>query len=266
MIISMNNSAKRVLEILTFVSEHNEPLTVTDISRALGYPKTSVFDIVAILCEQGFLRRENERAKTYQIGVKAYQIGMSYINSTDLYSIAHPILTSVRDKLGETCYLAVEEDGCIFYLDKVESSSPIRSTCNIGSKNHMYLTGLGKAILAGFPEDRVREIAQRGMEPHTAATITTPDGLLHECSEIRKRGCAYDMGEDNPHVRCAAAPIRDAAGKFCAAVSISMLDVTFTDEMKEKASREIISAAETISRALGFRGKGLFDDVYQYGK
>ena len=61
------------------------------------------------------------------------------------------------------------------------------------------------------------------------------------------------MGEDNPHVRCAAVPIRDASGKFCAAVSISMPDVTFTDEIKEKASRQIISAAETISKALGFR-------------
>ena len=251
----MNNSAKRVLEILTYVSESREPLTVTDICRALGYPKTSVFDIVTILCEEGFLRRENDRAKTYQIGVKAYQIGMSYINSTDLYTIAHPILTAVRDRLGETCYLAVEEDGYIFYLDKVESSSPIRSACNIGSKNYMYLTSLGKAILAGMPEQRVREIASRGMESHTPTTITTLDDLLDECDAIRQRGCAYDIGEDNPHVRCAAAPIRDASGKFCAAVSISMLDVTFTEEMKEKASREIISAAETISKALGFRGR-----------
>ncbi len=63
------------------------------------------------------------------------------------------------------------------------------------------------------------------------------------------------MGEDNPHVRCAAVPIRDASGKLCAAVSISMPDVTFTDEMKEKVSQEIISAAETISKALGFRGR-----------
>ena len=185
----MNNSAKRVLEILTYVSESKDPLTVTDICRALGYPKTSVFDIVTILCEEGFLRRENERAKTYQIGVKAYQIGMAYINTTDLYSIAHPILTAMRDKLGETCYLAVEEDGYIFYLDKVESSSPIRSTCNIGSKNYMYLTGLGKAILAGMPEQRVREIASRGMESHTPTTITTLDDLLNECASIRQRGC-----------------------------------------------------------------------------
>ncbi|MBQ7982215.1 MAG: IclR family transcriptional regulator [Clostridia bacterium] len=254
----MNNSAKRVLEILTYVSESGEPLTVTDICRALGYPKTSVFDIVTILCEQGFLRRENERAKTYQIGVKAYQVGMAYINTTDLYSIAHPILTGVRNRLGETCYLAIEEDGYIFYLDKVESSSPIRSTCNIGSKNAMYLTGLGKAILAGLPDQRVREIASRGMEPHTKTTITTLDGLYEELSEIRRRGCAYDMGEDNPHVRCAAAPIRNASGECCAAVSISMLDVTFTTEMKEKATQEIISAAEQISYALGYRGKSLF--------
>jgi DNA-binding IclR family transcriptional regulator len=234
------------------------PLTISDISRRLDYPKTSVFDIVNILCERGFIKHENERAKTYVIGPKAYMVGMAYINRTDLYSISHPILTDLRNTLGETCYLAVEENGYVIYLDKVESSSPIRSTCNIGSKNFMYLTGLGKAILAGMPEEHVREIAARGMEAHTPTTITDVGTLLAELSEIRKRGCSYDMGEDNSYVRCAAAPVRNASGQICAAISVSMLDAAFTPEMKESATRKIISAALEISRSLGYRQPYLY--------
>lgn len=248
----------RVLEILELFASAPEPLTVSDITRLLGYPKTSVFDIVNILAERGFIKRDNERAKTYVIGPTAYQVGMSYLAKNDLYSISHPILTSLRDSLGETCYLAVEEGGYIIYLDKVESSQPIRSTCNIGAKNFMYLTGLGKALLAAMPEDRVREIAARGMPPRTDTTINTTEALLDEILEIRKRGCAYDMGEDNSYVRCAAAPVRGRDNEPVAAVSVSMLDAAFTDGMKERATREVIAAAKEISRGLGWRGSELY--------
>lgn len=64
----MNNSAMRVLEILELFASAPEPLTVSDITRLLGYPKTSVFDIVNILAERGFIKRDNERAKTYVTG------------------------------------------------------------------------------------------------------------------------------------------------------------------------------------------------------
>ena len=254
----MNNSAMRVLEILEYFADNREPLTVSDISRRLGYPKTSVFDIINILCEHGFIRRDNERAKTYVIGPKAYMVGMAYIQRNDLYSIAHPILTSLRDRLGETCYLAIEDGGYVIYLDKVESSSPIRSTCNIGAKNFMYLTGLGKAMLAGMPDERVREIASRPMEAHTASTITTADELYRELEGIRERGCAYDMGEDNSFVRCVASAIRDSRGAVCAAISVSMLDAAFTTEMKSRASELIISSALEISRSLGYIGNRLY--------
>ncbi|MCI8387183.1 MAG: IclR family transcriptional regulator [Clostridiales bacterium] len=254
----MNNSAMRVLEILELFAGSPEPLTISDISRQLGYPKTSVFDIINILCERGFISRDNERAKTYVIGAKAYMVGMAYINRNDLYSVSHPILTKLRDTLGETCYLGVEQGGYVIYLDKVESSQPIRSTCSIGAKNHMYLTGLGKAMLAGMPEEKVREIAERGMEAHTPTTITTVDALLAELSAIRARGCAFDLGEDNSYVRCAAAPIRDSSGQICAAISVSMLDAAFTIAMKETAAKKIIESALEISHSLGYRGMKLY--------
>ncbi|MGN1127489.1 MAG: IclR family transcriptional regulator [Candidatus Flemingiibacterium sp.] len=256
----MNNSAIRVLELLELFSEADEPLTVSDIVRKLGYPKTSVFDIVSILCERGFIRRENERAKTYVIGPKAYLVGMSYLRKNNLYTIAHPILEGLRDELGQTCYLAVADNGFVIYLDKVESSQPIRSTCTIGSKNPMYLTGLGKAMLAALPEEEVLRIAARGMEPHTDRTITTHEALLADLRETRRRGCAFDMGENHSYVRCTAAPVRDATGKVCAAISTAMLDADFTDSMRERSAKLVVSAAMKISRLLGFCKDKLYDE------
>ncbi len=248
----------RVLEILELFADSPEPLTVTDITKTLGYPKTSVFDIVNILAERGFIRHTGDRAKTYTLGPKAYTVGMAYLARTDLFAVARPILTRLRDTLGETCYLAVPDGCAIIYLDKLESSRPIRSTCNVGARNHMYLTGLGKAMLAGLDDSLVDEIAALGMEAHTETTLTTPEALRAELEAIRRRGCAFDMGEDNSYVRCVAAPIRDHSGKVAAAISVSMLDDDFTDEMKSRAIRFVCEAALEISRQLGFRGNSLY--------
>ena len=67
----MNNSAMRVLDILELFADSAEPLTVSDITKKLGYPKTSVFDIVSILADRGFIMRNSDRAKTYVIGPMA---------------------------------------------------------------------------------------------------------------------------------------------------------------------------------------------------
>ena len=254
----MNNSALRVLDILELFAENAEPLTVSDVSKKLGYPKTSVFDIMNILSDRGYLKHTDERAKTYSLGPSVYQVGMAYLSGNDLYSVSHPILSKLRDSLGETCYLAIEEDGYIIYLDKAESNHPIRSTCNIGAKNSMYLTGLGKAMLAAMPTEKVCEIADRGMPPRTPFTITTKEALLKELEETRARGFALDTGEDNTHVRCVAAPVRGHTGELAAAISVSMLDADFTDETRERAAAEVIRAAERISKELGWRGTHLY--------
>ena len=254
----MNNSAMRVLDILELFANSREALTVSDITKALGCPKTSAFDIVTILAERGFIMRTSDRAKTYVIGPKAYFVGMSYLIDTDLRRIAAPIMSALRDELGETCYLAVGNNDRVIYLDKLESLNSIRSSCPIGSEREMYLTGLGKAMLAAMPEERIREIASRGLEPHTPATITDVDTLLYELEKIRSDGFAHDMGEDNPHVRCTAAVIRDHSGNIAGAISIAMPDVSFTDEMRARSEKLVPEAALKISRLLGWNG-GLYN-------
>lgn len=257
----MNNSAKRVLEILELFAQSPVSMTVSEVASTLGYPKTSVFDIISILHERGFIRQDNARAKTYVIGVKAYQVGMSYLRHADLYSIVHPILADIRDRLGETCYFAIEEKGQIIYIDKLESSAPIRSSCNVGSNNLMHLTGLGKAILAAWPDEKVRGMFTGALEVHTAATIADVDSLIEELHKTRIRGYALDLGEDNPYIRCTAAPIYDSRSNVAGAVSISMLDNRFTPAMQERAGEEITKAALCISQQLGYREKRLYHQL-----
>ena len=254
----MNHSALRTLEILEYLAASGEARSISEISRDLGYPKTSVFDIVGALLEKGFVKLDDPKLKTYTVGLSAYRVGMSYINRADLYSIAHEVLIDLKNRTGETVYLAVEDHGSAVYLDKVESSQPLQSACSRGSKKPMYLTGLGKAMLAGYDDAKIKTLMREPFERRTDTTLRDMDALMEDIAQTRKRGYAVDNGEDVEILRCVAAPIRNAQNETIAAISISMLYLRFTPEVEERVSRELVDAALQISRQLGYTKSQLY--------
>jgi DNA-binding IclR family transcriptional regulator len=80
---------------------------------------------------------------------------------------------------------------------------------------------MGKAILAHFPEKRVRDILDRhGLPKITEHTVDDEETLFEELEQIRQQGYARDLEERVRGMRCVAAPIlRD--GEVLGAVSVS---------------------------------------------
>lgn len=255
----LNNSALRTVEILECLANSKKPMRISELSRVLSIPKSSIFDIVHILLEKGFLEKDNEELKTFKLGLRIFQIGSAYINKIDLYKIAHPMLERLKNETNETVYLAVEDKGHIVYLDKVESDSPIRSICSIGSSNVMHLTGLGKAILAGYPEEKVKEITGGGeLEVRTPRSIGDYKSLLIHLETIRDIGYAIDNGEDTEMVYCMAAPVYDRMDKVIAAISVSLLASKLTEEKRQQISELVVKTALGISNRLGYSGDKLY--------
>ena len=248
----MNNSALRTLEILDCIAKSDKSLGISEISRDLDIPKSSVFDIIHALHEKKFIEMDNPESKTFKIGLKAYQIGASYINKVNIYKAAHPMLEIIKNKFNETVYLAIEDEGSIVYLDKVESDSPIRFTCNIGSRNIMHITGIGKAILAGYDNEKVYQITKDKFIERTKNSIMNYDDLIKHLSEIRKQGYAVDLGEDIDIVRCIAAPVQDSSNKVVAAISVSMVDSHFTAQRQKEISKSIVDSALELSHKMGY--------------
>lgn len=259
----LNRSVARAIDIIDFVSKSNEEKSIAEISRDLEIPKSTAFDIVYTLVEKGYLEVANQKNKTFKLGLKLFQSGASYLEKVSFYDVSHPLLEEIVSKAKETAFLAVENDGMLVYMDKAESTSSIRTSCRIGSTNPMYCTGLGKALLASYPDERVREIvAKSGMAPVTEWTITTEDRLFKELNEARQRGYSIDDKENNAEIYCVAAPIYDLQGKPVAAISIASLITKMENDpdRMEQFGRLISDTALTISHQLGFRGDRLYAD------
>ncbi len=73
-------------------------------------------------------------------------------------------------------------------------------------------------------------------------------------ARLRERGVAFDHEENEPEVRCVAAPIRDASGAIVAGLSVSSTAQYMDAGRMEHLTGEVRATARTISRALGWSG------------
>ncbi|MEW6660879.1 MAG: IclR family transcriptional regulator [Bacillota bacterium] len=255
----MNKSASRVVDILLLLTSKKRPITISEVSHALRIPKSSAFELLYTLVEKGFLQMADEKLKTFSTGIKLFEVGVSYLANTDLHREARPFLERIMSESGETAFLAVEDQGELVYLEKVEASSSVRTTAVLGSRKPMHCTALGKALLAAYDPQRVRSITGEGSLPSlTKYTITTYQALLMDLAKIRQRGYAIDDKESEIEVFCVAAPVYGQANLPIAAISIASLASKVDDGKLEQLSGLITAAALSISRRLGFMGEKLY--------
>lgn len=253
-----NKAVERSLDMIEYMARSGE-CSLADISKALGIPKASCFDIIQSLRERNVIELTDSRAKTYKLSFWLYQVGCSVINDMDMGRLAHDIIKSLSEATGETCYFAVERDFQVVYIDKVESLDPIRSTCQIGSVNSMYSTGLGKAMLAKFSKERLSMfLSKTKLEKKTDNTIVDKALLLTNLEEIKKRGFAIDDREGMDYVKCVAVPVLGRNSELVGAISVASLSDRMTSERLEEISILVVDAALAMSRKLGFLGDTLF--------
>ncbi|MHB8129091.1 MAG: IclR family transcriptional regulator [Mobilitalea sp.] len=250
--LKINKTVARSIEILNYVATSKSSVTLASISKELSIPKSSAFDIMHTLVDKKMLKF-NDETKHFSLDVKSFEIGSAYLSRNDVHSVARPFLKQLSLQTGETAFLVVENNGMIVYLDKVEGASPTRTTCVIGDRNIMHCTGLGKAILATMPIERIRLITGGGqLQVRTKNTIATFNSLMIELDKIRLQGYSIDNREDNDHVFCVAAPILNGEEHCIAAISISSVFTTSTLDNVEFYSQLITSAALEISSKFGY--------------
>lgn len=255
----MNKSAARTIDILRLLARGDKPLTQLEISQMLDLPKSSTYELIYTMMEKGFVEFDNETAKTFKLSMQVFEIGMTVIEKADITKVSRPYLEKLSAETGETVFLAVEDGGAIVYLDRVEESSSITTAAGLGKRRPMYCTGLGKALLATYPEARVCQIWDKADKTaYTNNTIRKYEDLVGECEKIRKRGFSIDNREMEDEISCVAAPIYDRLGKAVGAISIATLYLKMDNARTAAFGKLITETALAISRRLGYRRDKLF--------
>jgi DNA-binding IclR family transcriptional regulator len=210
----------RVLDVLEVLARRGEPPGLSELARAAGVNKTTVYRILAALQRRGYAVQD-DRAR-YALSPAWWGIGRASLGGSDLRERLRPALRRLRDDLRETVHLGIyRRGGTVVYLDVAESPRPLRVSPAVGLEIDAHAVASGKALLAFQDEEEIARVGHR-LRRHTARTITDPGRLRAALAEVRERGYAVVEGEYEEGLCGVAVPVPGVDGEVAAAVGCSL--------------------------------------------
>ena len=240
----------RGIDVLEYLAL-NPDASFTEIYTRLGIPKSSAYQLLSTLASRGYVRNAGDSNK-FSLGLRLFELGSQAVRSLDIRAEAMPVLRQLVEDTHETCHLGVLDGAEGMYLTKVEGTRAVRLHSWEGKRLPLHSTAMGKILLAWQKPERLAELLEKmQLTRFTEHTITDVSILKEHLHMVAERGWSLDDQENEPHVRCLGAPIRNIDDEVIAAISISGLATTFDGEYLLEISREVMKAADALSRKIG---------------
>lgn len=249
------SSVRNAARLLCAFGPADRDLGVSELAARLGIAKSTVHRLLSTLTIDGLIERSSVPGR-YRLGLKLYELGSIAAEHLDLHDVVAGPIEELRNRTGETVHVAILDGAEVVYIARRESAQTLRLFSRVGHRNHAHCTSTGKVLLANLPPETRRELLDAaGLPAHTAFTITDRGRLEEELETVRRRGWAENVNESEMGVSSVAAPIRDAAGRVVAAISVAGPGPRFTPETVRRFAADAMRTAEGISARLGYRGR-----------
>lgn len=247
-------SLDRALEVLDFLSTE-KGLTLTELADQMQQSPATLYRVLTTFEARGFVEAD-PTTQTWHVGAAAFRVGSSFMHRSSVLERSLPEMHQLMTSTGETANLGIERAGQVLFISQVETSEAIRAFFPPGTMSPMYASGIGKALLSSFDEDRIAKYF-RGVEltGFTHRSITDRQVLLADLALIRSRGWAYDNEEKTAGMRCVAAPVFDVQGEAVAGVSVSGPTARMSDDRIAALGEAVRDAAQRISKGLGAKNR-----------
>lgn len=229
----------RAVAILDTLGEaEGRHLSVSEIARALGLPKSSTGNLCTSLEAAGMITRHGAG---FGLGRKLVELGGRYLATVDQVRDFYELCRRTAYISRETARVAVLDGLDVLYLARYDGTQPLRLTANIGDRFPANCTATGKAILStldpAVAEDRLRG---RTLPALSERSLTSVPALLADLAKSRERGYSVDDEEATAGVVCLAVPVggfRTDSTPF--AISVTVLKARLDDELREALLKDL---------------------------
>ncbi len=247
------HSVAKAMELLEALLRRRAPMSLQELSAAVGYPKSTIHALLATLREHGMVSQEADGR--YTLGVRLFEYGCAVSALWDVSKIARPYLERLSEKAGGSSFLSILEGEYVISIDQCTGGAGVQVVPEVGSRLPLHATAQGKLLLSHLSRSEARKrLLSAGMPPYTPHTISDADELLNGMQWVRERGYAVEDGEYKIGLRSVAAPVRDAAGEVrCAVGTVGLFRRVQSEEFRA-AIDETMHTARALSAALGWQG------------
>lgn len=240
----------RAVDVLDALAA-SDGLSLSGIAARLDQSPSTLYRVLTTLEPRGIVELD-AAAQTWHIGPAAFRIGATFLRRTGLVERSRQAMRALMEDTGETANLGVEKAGLVVFVSQVETHESIRAFFPPGTQAAMHASGIGKALLGQYSEDRLRRfLSVHPLTRYTDQTITDAAALRAELAGIRRAGFALDNQERTDGMRCIAAPVFDQHGEAVAGISVSGPLHRMEDGRIATLGARVAQVAHDLSRNLG---------------
>jgi DNA-binding IclR family transcriptional regulator len=243
-------SVSRALNILELLAQSQRGLTLSDISRRLGLPKSSTHVLTKTLERSGYLKSSKFSGR-FCFGLKLVSLSRMALENLDLREQARPFLQELMVRTGLTVHLAILEGTEAVIIEKIEAAGMLRLATWVGRRLDANSSGVGKALLAFAEPESSKQRLNRPLARYNKNTISSPERLARELRKVRELGYAFEDEEGEIGFRCIGAPIFGSGNRVIAALSIAGTTSQISNERVTKYASLVKAASRQISARLG---------------
>lgn len=249
-----NQSGEKLLTILEYMVEQEEPARLLDISKNLQLNSSTALRFLTTLVNAGYVEQNTETLKyypTYKICALSNRMSMHL----DIRMIARSYMLQLNKIFGESVCMAIEDNMKSVYIEVIrEQNQSLMTVQSVGNTAPLHCTGIGKLFFLNYSEFEIeRYIQVEGLTRFTDNTITSKWQLENEIAKIRERGYSYDEEEREIGARCLAFPIYDYSNKVIAGISVTGPTTRLTDELINPRLDDFRRITMEISKKMGYR-------------
>lgn len=244
-------AVEKTLSILEALTGSKTGLSVRELAKLCGLPKSSVHCILVTLQRLEYLCHD-QRTSRYLFSRKFLRLADGALGSLELREWVEPHLQALASRTGLTAHLGILEfDEAVIVAKASPSGSASRVASWAGKRVGLHCTGLGKALIAGWPPlELERLLRERGLPRHNDNTLSSLRRLNDELEKVRRAGYAIDDEESMLGLRCVGTPVYDPGGRVLAALSVAGSLEEITADNAGLVAAEIKTAALELSRSL----------------
>ena len=193
-----------LFRLMDYFVRAKKPLSVREIVEEFGWPRSSVFNTVATLVDEGYLYQPVSRGGYYPTS-RWMTLARALAESQPLPEAVHQLLVNLVERTGETVTLAAPDGAHVVLLDAVEARAVVRYTASVGQRLPVHVTAAGKAILAQYSAAErsgvLKRVASSAVEEDVSMASVEAD--IRQGAE---RGWYVNLGSYAPDLAGIAVP------------------------------------------------------------
>lgn len=207
--------AANVVELLEFFARHGAPATLAEIADALGWPRSSTFNIVGTLVDKGYFYEPRHRGG-YFPSPRWHAVVQAIDEQDPLPSALLDLVDEISRRSGETTALGCASGLSVVFLHVCQSRQPIRYNADVGTRVPIHASSAGRAILGQMkPGEREQVYRKLVFEKYSDSTPMGIEQIEAELRGFAERGYHQSHSEFIPDLAGVSFPIALDARRLC---------------------------------------------------